>query len=130
MRLLILGFGASGRALAKRAKAFDMQVWGIDVRPVEPEVLDELQPDFVGTPDDLDRLLGACDFLSLHLHLHEETQNIIDARRLGLMKQSACFINVARGKLVDNEALYAALLNGRLATGRQLLHRVDVEKPK
>ena len=81
--LLILGFGASGRALARRARAFDMQVWGIDVRPVEAEVLDELRPDFVGTPDDLDRLLGQCDFLSLHLHLHEETENIIDARRLG-----------------------------------------------
>ena len=83
--LLILGFGASGRALARRARAFDMQVWGIDVRPVEAEVLDELRPDFVGTPDDLDRLLSQCDFLSLHLHLHEETENIIDARRLGLM---------------------------------------------
>ena len=115
MRLLILGFGASGRALARRAKAFDMKVWGIDINPVEPEVLGELQPDFIGTPDDLDRLLGECDFLSLHLHLHEGTENIIDARRIGLMKPSAYIINVARGKLVDNEALYAALLAGRLA---------------
>jgi len=115
MSLLILGFGASGRALARRAKAFDMQVWGIDVRPVEAKVRDELQPDFIGTPDDLDRLLGECDILSLHLYLHAATENIIDARRIGLMRPAAHLINVARGKLVDNEALYAALLAGRLA---------------
>ena len=126
MNLLIVGFGASGQALARRAKAFDMKVWALDIRPPDQ---DELQPDFMGTPDDLDRLLAECDFLSLHLHLHEETRNIIDARRIGLMKKSAYFINVARGKLVDNEALHSALLEGRLAGAGLDVHGNEPEDP-
>ncbi|NQU11518.1 glycerate dehydrogenase, partial [bacterium] len=51
---------------------------------------------------------------SLHLHLTPETRHIIDARRIGLMKPSACLINVARGALVDEAALHEALLQGRL----------------
>jgi len=113
--VLIVGFGAAGQALARRAKAFDMTVWAVDIRKFDQEMIDDIQPDFLGmTDDDLDRLLPECDFLSLHLHLHEGTHHIIDARRLGLMKNSACFINVARGGLVDEKALHDALLNGSL----------------
>ena len=59
-------------------------------------------------------MIAESDFLSVHLHLTDNTRHIIDARRIGLMKPTACFINVARGGLADEEALYAALEEGRI----------------
>jgi len=111
----IIGFGASGQELARRARPFGMRIQAIDVRPIEPAVLAELQPELLGSPADIDRVVQASDFLSLHLHLTPATRHTIDARRLGLMKPSACLINVARGALVDEAALHAALLSGRIA---------------
>ena len=110
----IIGLGASGQELARRARAFGMHIWAIDVRTIAPAILDELQPELLGGPDELDRVVTAADYLSLHLHLTNETRYIIDARRIGLMKPSACLINVARGGLVDEAALHDALLHGRL----------------
>lgn len=110
----IVGFGASGQALARRARPFGMRILGIDVREIESEVLDDIQPDFIGGPDDLDRVAAESDFLSLHLHLNGETRHIIDGRRLGLMKSTASVINVARGALVDETALYDALVEGKI----------------
>ena len=114
-KLAIVGFGNSGQQLAKRAKAFGMEIMGIDVRSIEQEVLDEIQPDFLGGPEDLDHVLSECDFLSVHLHLTDETRHIIDARRIGLMKPSSFVVNVARGGLIDEDALYKALLDNKLA---------------
>lgn len=111
----IIGFGSSGRQLARRAKAFGMRIHAVDIRRVEPEILEEIRPEFMGAPDDIDRVVSASDFLSVHLHLTRETRHIIDARRIGLMKPSACIINVARGALIDETALHVALLNGRIA---------------
>jgi len=110
----IVGFGASGQQLARRAKSFDMHIMAIDIRPIEQEVLDEIPPDFLGGPGDLDRVMAESDFLSLHLHLTANTRHIIDTRRIGLMKSTACLINVARGALVDEEAMYEALLDKRI----------------
>ncbi len=112
--LAIIGFGHSGRLLARRARAFGMRILAIDVRPIEQGVLDELQPEFLGGPDDLDRVAAQCDFLSPHLHLTGRTRHVIDRRRIGLMKPTACIINVARGELIDEDALYEALLARRL----------------
>lgn len=110
----IVGFGASGQALARRAKPFGMRIMGIDVREIESDVLDDIQPDFMGTPADLDRVVAESDFLSLHLHLNDETRHIIDARQLGRMKPTASIVNVARGALVDEAALYDALVAGKI----------------
>ncbi|MDP6114686.1 MAG: NAD(P)-dependent oxidoreductase [Planctomycetota bacterium] len=110
----IIGFGSSGQELARRARAFGMRIQAVDVRPIESPILNELQPEFVGSPDDTDRVISESDFLSLHLHLTPETRHIIDARRLAQMKPSACIINVARGALVDEAALHEALLQGRI----------------
>lgn len=110
----IVGFGLSGQELARRAKAFAMKIMAIDIRPIEQAILDEIQPEFLGGPDDLDRVVAECDFLSVHLHLTPRTRHIIDARRIGLMKPTACLINVARGGLVDEPALYQALMEGRI----------------
>ena len=110
----IMGFGASGQALAKRVKPCGMRVIGFDIRKIQPEVLNEIGPEFMGDPGNLDDRLPELDFLSLHLHLTPQTHHIIDARRIGLMKKTACIINVARGALVDETAMYEALLKGRL----------------
>ena len=110
----IIGFGSSGQELARRARPFGMRIRAVDVRPIEPSILAELQPEFIGSPSDIDDVTRESDFLSLHLHLTPETRHIIDARRIALMKPSACIINVARGALVDEAAMHEALLNGRI----------------
>ncbi len=111
----LVGFGASGRELARRAKAFGMRIRAIDIREVPPEEQKEFGLEFVGKPRDLDKMIAGSDFVSLHLHLDNETRHLINERRLGLMKPTAFLINVARGALVDEKALYAALTAGRLA---------------
>ena len=113
--LTIVGFGASGQQLARRAKAFGMKINAIDVRPIEQEILDEIQPDFLGGPEDLDHAIEDCDFLSVHLHLTEETKHIINKRRIGLLKSTSYVINVARGGLIDEDALYDALRDKKIA---------------
>ncbi len=113
--LTIVGFGASGQQLARRAKAFGMKINAIDVRPIEQEILDEIQPDLLGGPEDLDGAIEDCDFLSVHLHLTEETKHIINKRRIGLLKPTSYVINVARGGLIDEDALYDALRDKKIA---------------
>jgi phosphoglycerate dehydrogenase-like enzyme len=110
----LVGLGASGRGLARRARSFGMRIHAVEIRRVERAVLKELAPDFMGAPADLDRLVKESDYLSLHLPLTPETRHTIDARRISLMKPTACLINVARGALVDEAALYGALVSGRI----------------
>ncbi len=111
----LIGFGASAQELARRAKGFGMRIHAVDVRAIEPEIVNELAPEFLGTPADTDRVIQNCDFLSVHLHLTSATRHIIDARRIGLLRPDAFVINVARGALIDETALYDALLSGRIA---------------
>jgi len=111
----LVGFGASARELARRAKPFGMRIFTIDIRDVSRDEQQEFGLEFIGKPQDLDSMIPESDFLSLHLHLNDETRHIIDARRLRLMKPTAYLINVARGALVDEDALYTALAEGRLA---------------
>ena len=113
--LTIVGFGASGQQLARRAKAFGMKINAIDVRPIEQEVLNEIEPDFLGGPQDLDAAIEDCDFLSVHLHLTEDTRHIINKKRIGLLRRTSYVINVARGDLIDEDALYDALRNNKIA---------------
>ncbi len=110
----IVGFGASGIELARRARAFGMRISAIDIRDVSAREQQELGLDFLGKPQDLDHLIPQVDYLSLHLHLNDETRHTMDGHRLELMKPGACLINVARGALVDEKALCEALLGGRL----------------
>ncbi len=111
----LIGFGASAQELARRAKGFGMCIHAVDIRTIEPEIVSELAPEFLGTPADTDRVIQTCDFLSVHLHLTPETRHTIDARRIGRLRPEASVINVARGALIDEAALYDALLNGRIA---------------
>ena len=113
-RLLFIGFGASAQSLAALARPFMMRFTAIDIREIGPAEREKFQLDEVGKPADIDRLLPAADYVSLHLHLNAETRHTLDARRLGLLKPTACLINVARGPLVDQAALYQFLADGRL----------------
>ena len=113
-KLLIIGYGASGLQLALRAYQFGIRISAIDVRMIPTEVLDQVPLEFLGSPEDLDEVISECDILSVNLHLHAGTRHIIDQRRIGLLKPNAWVINVARGALIDEEALYNALLAGNL----------------
>ena len=115
LKLGIVGFGASGIELARRAAPFGLRMSVIDIRDVEADEVREFGLESVGQPEDLDSVVAASDFLSLHLHLNEETRHTIDARRLGLMKSTAFLINVARGALVDEAALIEVLAKGEIA---------------
>jgi phosphoglycerate dehydrogenase-like enzyme len=108
----ILGFGHIGEALARRARAFDMEICAIR-RQAQNAVPDGVS--FVGGPERLDDVLRGCDYLAITLSLSPETRGLLDARRLGLMKRSAFLINVARAEIVDEPALYHALASGSIA---------------
>ncbi len=114
LSLGIIGFGASGIELARRAAPFGLKMSVIDIRDVGADEVREFGLDFVGKPKDLDAVIAASDFVSLHLHLNEETRHTIDARRLRLMKPTAFLINVARGALVDEDALIQVLAEGKI----------------
>ena len=108
----ILGYGRIGRAVAKRAQAFDMDVHAIRRDPAA-SASDEFAT--VTGPESLDDLLGRADYLALTLALTEETRGLIGVREFGLMKPTAMLINVARGPVVDQAALYRALKDGTIA---------------
>ena len=110
----LVGLGASGRALARRASALEMRVVAVDaVRPPE-EVLVEAGVASFAAPDGLPGLLRESDYVSLHVPLTRETRHLIGRESLAAMKPSAVLVNVARGGLVDEEALVEALREGRL----------------
>jgi phosphoglycerate dehydrogenase-like enzyme len=114
-RLGLIGFGASALELAQRAKSFGIRMSAIDIRDVSDAERAQYGVDFVGKPDQMDRVIAESDFVSLHLHLNKETRHIINGERLALMKPTAYLINVARGALVDEAALEKALVEGRIA---------------
>jgi glyoxylate reductase len=100
----IVGLGAIGTAVARRARGFAMRVIYSDSRP-RPELEAELSASFVP----LDTLLRESDFVSLHVPLTPHTHHLIGRRELSLMKPSAFLINTSRGPVVDEEALSEAL---------------------
>jgi phosphoglycerate dehydrogenase-like enzyme len=111
----LVGVGASGRELARRCRALGMRVIGVDLVEVPPGAQEELGVELVGGPDRLDWLLQEADYLSLHVPLTATTRRLIDRRRLALMKSGGTLVNVARGALVDEDALAEALREGRLS---------------
>jgi phosphoglycerate dehydrogenase-like enzyme len=108
----ILGYGRIGQALARRARAFDMDVCAIrrDVTRSEADGLSLL-----GGKEMLDPVLRRADYLAVTLSLNDETRGLIGARELGLMKKTAMLVNVARAEIVDEDALYQALRDQRIA---------------
>ena len=100
----ILGFGGIGIATARLMRALGAKVHAINRRGTTDEPVDG-----IGTTADLDRLLAAADVLVLSLPLTPASTGMIGARELGLMKLDAVLVNLARGEIVDEAALYAHL---------------------
>ena len=111
----LIGLGASGREVAKRAGCMGMRVLAIDAREIPQAVRDELRLGFLGKPDQLDRILAEADYVSLHTSLTSQTRHLMNQRAFGLMKKTAVLINVARGAIIDEVALIEALRSGRIA---------------
>jgi D-3-phosphoglycerate dehydrogenase len=105
----LLGFGAIGRQVARRLQGFDCRVLAYD--PIA-------DPEFARAHDVVlvarDEVVEAADFLSLHLPLLPETRGLVDAAFIARMKPGAFLVNTARGELIDEAALLAALESGRL----------------
>ena len=101
----IVGLGRVGREVARRAAAFGCRVLAANrsERPADSGV------ERVYPLTELDDMLPACDFVVLCTALGPETEGLFDARRLALMKGSAFLVNIARGQIVDEDAVYAAL---------------------
>jgi D-3-phosphoglycerate dehydrogenase len=97
----IVGYGRIGRAIAKRVAAFDMKIVVVDPAFREGKPLNEA--------------LGQADFIVLACSLNPQTRGVINAETLKLMKRSAFVVNIARGPVIDERALIAALEAGNLA---------------
>lgn len=107
----IVGMGRIGRAVAHRARAFGLNIVYHNRRRMPESVEQMLSARF---EPDLDRLLAEADIVSLHSPGGPETHHMIDAQRIALMKPDAFLVNTARGELVDEQALIAALEEGRI----------------
>lgn len=111
-RLGIVGMGRIGQALARRARAFGMQVHYHNRKPVSPMIAEELGATYW---DDLDQMLSRMDLISLNSPATKETHHLLSAERLALMRPDAILINTARGELIDEAALAEAVARRRIA---------------
>ncbi len=109
-KLGVIGFGRIGAAVAKRAAAFDMEILGYD--PLIPG--DEIAKRG-GTPVTLDELLAQADIITMHLPLTADSRNMLNAAAFAKMKDGVRIICAARGGVIDEEALLAALESGKVA---------------
>lgn len=109
--ICVLGIGTLGAEIARRASAFGMRVVGIRKNVDQPvECVERLYP-----PQMLDEILPAVDYLIVAAPLTEETKGMIGKRQFDRMKQSAFIVNIARGEIIDQEALVDALNRDRIA---------------
>lgn len=106
----LIGFGRIGQGMARRASGFDMRVLYYDIRRRE-----DLEKSMGVVYADLDTLLRESDFVSIHTDLNPQTRHLISDDALAKMKPTAILINTARGPIVDHDALYRALRDGKIA---------------
>ena len=116
----IVGLGRIGQAVARRARGFELRV----VYTQRTRTRTEL-----GEYRELDDLLAEADIVSIHAPLTPETEGLVDARRLSLLKDGAVLVNTARGEIVDERALVAELVSGRIRAGLDVFkHEPHVPK--
>ena len=109
----IVGLGRIGRAVARRAHAFDMRILYTKRRRLSSDDERDLGVEH----RELDDLLSDSDVVTLHVPLGSETERLIDRSKLALLRPGACLINTARGAIVDEPALVEALVAGRIRAG-------------
>ena len=106
----IVGLGNIGKRLGRLAKALNMNIIGYDVVPIDEEFSKE-----VGLMKaDLGTLLASSDYVSLHVPLLDSTKHLINAEKMDTMKNTARIINTSRGGVIDEDALYEYLKDGKL----------------
>ena len=115
--LVIIGLGATGLEVAKRAKSFGMHVIAVTKNPLlkKPGIDKVYFVDNLGGSEILSESLSRADYVSLHTPLTEETKNMIGTKELSLMKKSAFLVNVSRATIVDREALFSVLSNSKIS---------------
>lgn len=106
----IVGLGAIGKEVARRAEAFQMRILAYDLMPDE-----NFAANCSVTYVSLDQLLSQSDYVTLHVFLNRESHHLINEERLALMKPTSYLINTSRGGVVDSEALYQTLKQHRIA---------------
>jgi glyoxylate reductase len=117
----IIGFGRIGKGMARRAQGFAMRVLYFD-----PLCQDDPYARKIGAKSvELDTLLAQSDYVSVHAPLNDDTYHLIGAKALSRMKSTAILINTARGPVVDTDALYHALKEGRICCAA-----IDVTEPE
>ncbi|TQV80825.1 2-hydroxyacid dehydrogenase [Denitrobaculum tricleocarpae] len=106
----ILGYGHIGREVARRASAFGMRIVAIanSSKPAQDGI------DWLGTHKDLERLLSESDYLAICCPLNEQTRDLINSDAFAAMKSNAVILNVARGPIVNEEALFNSLKSGSI----------------
>ncbi|MEO0751368.1 MAG: D-glycerate dehydrogenase [Pseudomonadota bacterium] len=109
-RLGIIGMGRVGRAFAEKARGFGMEIHYYNRRALRPE--HEMGATY---HDSVDSVLEVADFLSLHCPSTPDTQDLMNAERFARLPEGAIMVNTARGALVDEDALLAAVTSGHLA---------------
>jgi len=111
-RLGIIGMGRIGQAVARRAKAFGLQIHYHNRKPVSPRLAEELEATYW---ESLDQMLGRSDIVTVHSPHTPATYHLLSARRLKLLQPHAILINTARGEIIDETALAELLKSGAIA---------------
>ncbi|MFC2970159.1 2-hydroxyacid dehydrogenase [Acidimangrovimonas pyrenivorans] len=111
-RLGILGMGRIGQAVARRARAFGMQIHYHNRKRVRPEIEEELEATYW---ESLDQMVSRMDIVSVNCPHTPSTFHLLNARRLKLMKPSAVIVNTSRGEVIDENALTRGLRAGEIA---------------
>jgi glyoxylate reductase len=118
--LAIIGLGRIGQAVARRAQGFELRVLYTQRTRIDTDL---------GEYRELDDLLAEADTVSIHVPRTPETEGLLDARRLSLLKDGAVLVNTARGEIVDEQALVAELVSGRIRAGLDVFaHEPHVPK--
>ena len=107
----IVGLGNIGKKLAKHARALNMNIIGYDVIPIPEDFSREVSL----IKSDLDTLISSADYISFHVPFTESTHHLVNSQLLAKMKKNACLINTSRGEIIDENALYDALKEGKIA---------------
>jgi glyoxylate reductase len=127
-RLGIIGLGRIGSAVARRARAFGLQIHYHNRKRVSPRIEEELEATYW---DSLDQMLARVDIVTVHSPHTPATYHLLSARRLKLLQPHAIVVNTARGEIIDEDALADLLEQGRLAgAGLDVFEREPAVNPK